>query len=962
MKTIYFNIKYKQNKLETIMKQKRIYFTMQSCKTQVKKERLLKQHSLWVLFFLMMGYHAFSQIGPVIWEDNFNTFNAQQWTKDIGDGCNIGLCGWGNQELQSYESNNVYVADVPGEPGNKALVLEAKRENSGSRAFTSGKVNSDKKVAIHYGMVEVRVRVPNLSQGLWPAAWMLGTANLAWPTKGEIDMMEMGFSQAARNLQLEPNSTVNNYVGANTFFPTPGGGVGNIAYDVNYNKPYVAATPLNDRFVKYRIYWEPTQIRFTVVDGVTEYDLYENPFPIDANNPNTNPFTKPFYMLFNLAVGGTLPGITSNNWINAPLPGKMYVDYVRVHKWNGHGSVTLSDGTIVAETGTFGIFTDTTPTTKKLAFGSDAEFYIFGETLVENTAIPPYEGSNVLSFTNDKTKGWFGAGIISLFGKNMSNYPQNGSLKFRIKIPADVSFIIGVNDNYTNSAEVKFPAGQTKYGLVRNGEWGQVTIPISDLGGLVAFQDMSYLFRIGSDGAIPANNFQFAIDDIVWVDGNTTVCQPTAVTPYYNINGQSWVSNTTVSLQSGNSVVFGPQPTTGGTWSWSGPNNFSASTREITLTNVQTTNAGNYIATFTNSCGATSTVTFAVTVAPVTNTFIPDPNKTYYIANPFHNKRIGANGSEDPFSTAINTTGPTVQWKFTAAPNNSYYIDCVGGQGNPRLRSDNTDFTDMQPSSYAGTWERWQITPAGNGKFYLTTLESNLRRLQLNSAGILKQVGTNSQDTWEQFTFTEVTQSPPPPPVGSCTRVAANGDFNAVITNDATGSYVTFVPNKTGVGNTTLILYYNTSLNVTFPGYLAQANVPYKVNAAAGQTVYFYYTYNLPTGGENNTANNKMNFIVGSCTSNSARIADNAIEKNTELEDEFKIYPNPIKEEAIIEIQSVHSYETAIILNNAGQILEERSFDDATKISINTSNLSPGIYFIQLSGKKGIKNTKIIKQ
>lgn len=941
------------------MKKNDFYFFLEKGFLSILKKSKIK-FGLFMTGFLLITASSFAQIGPVIWEDNFNTFNTAQWTKDIGDGCNIGLCGWGNQELQSYEANNVYIGDVPGEAGNKALVLEAKNQVSGSRAFTSGKINSDNKVAIHYGMVEVRVRVPNLNQGLWPAVWMLGTSNLAWPAKGEIDMMEMGFSQAARNEQGATSSTVNTYVGANTFFPVPGG-VGNIASDVNYNKPYVAAAPLNDRFVKYRIYWEPTQIRFTVVDGANEYDLYENPFPIDANNSVTAPFTRPFYMLLNLAVGGTLPGVSSNGAVTAPLPGKMYVDYVRVHKWNGYGSVELSDGTIPAENGTFGVFTDTTPATKKLTFGADSEFYIFGETLIENNAIAPAEGANVLSFTNDSSKGWFGAGITTLFGKNMSNYTQNGSLKFKIKIPANVSFFIGVNDNYTNAAQVNFPAGQTKYGLVRNGEWGQVTIPISDLGGLVAFQDMSYMFRIGNDGAIPTSNFQFAIDDIVWVDGNTTVCQPTAITPYYAINGQNWTSNTAVSLQSGNSVTFGPQPTTGGSWSWTGPNNFAATTREITISNIQSNQAGNYIATFTNACGTSTSATFNVTVTTV-STFVPDPNKTYYIANPFHNKRIGANGSEDPFSTAITTTGATVEWKFTAAPNNSYYIDCVGGQGNPRLRSDNTDFTDMQPSSYAGTWERWQITPAGNGKFYLTTLESNLRRLQLNSAGILKQVGTDSQDTWEQFTFTEASQTPPPPPVGSCTRVAANGDFNVTITSNSEGSFLTFVPNRTGIGNATLILYYSTALNATYPGYLAQPNVPFKINATSGQTIYFYYTYSLPTGGENNTANNKMNFVMGSCNATASRIANEMGKSENVLDALYRVYPNPVTNEATIEMQSPGLFENIVIMNSTGQIILKEQCNNQQKITINTADFHSGIYFVQLSGKNGISNCKIVKQ
>ena len=111
-----------------------------------------------------------SQVGNVLWEENFNTLNTAIWTPNIGDGCDIGLCGWGNAELEYYSSDNVYIADVPGEAGNKALVLEAKNQSMGASSFTSGKVDTEGKVAIHYGLIEVRVRVPNLQTGLWPAA------------------------------------------------------------------------------------------------------------------------------------------------------------------------------------------------------------------------------------------------------------------------------------------------------------------------------------------------------------------------------------------------------------------------------------------------------------------------------------------------------------------------------------------------------------------------------------------------------------------------------------------------------------------------------------------------------------------------------------------------------------------------------------------------------------------------
>jgi hypothetical protein len=58
--------------------------------------------------------------------------------------------------------------------------------------------------------------------------------------------------------------------------------------------------------------------------------------------------------------------------------------------------------------------------------------------------------------------------------------------------------------------------------------------------------------------------------------------------------------------QCGTQVIFGPQPVSGGSWSWSGPNGFSAATREITLSSIQANQAGTYTATYTNDCGAQS--------------------------------------------------------------------------------------------------------------------------------------------------------------------------------------------------------------------------------------------------------------------------------------------------------------------------------------------------------------------
>jgi hypothetical protein len=107
------------------------------------------------------------------------------------------------------------------------------------------------------------------------------------------------------------------------------------------------------------------------------------------------------------------------------------------------------------------------------------------------------------------------------------------------------------------------------------------------------------------------------------VYGEPAACTPTNITPFVQINGASWRQTANASVTEGDNIQFGPQPTTGGSWSWSGPNGFSAATREITVSNIQSSQAGNYVATYTNSSGCQSSQAFNVTVtAPCTPTTI----------------------------------------------------------------------------------------------------------------------------------------------------------------------------------------------------------------------------------------------------------------------------------------------------------------------------------------------------
>jgi beta-glucanase (GH16 family) len=490
--------------------------------------------ALAIVLILILPLHA--QIGEVIWQENFN--DLENWIIETGNGS----WGWGNGELQFYKAENVAVVPIAAEPGNNALRITARQESGpgivdqwgNPLQYTSGRLNTKSKIAIKYGVIEAKVKVPNINLGGWPAVWMLGTANYAWPRKGEIDIMEMGFNQAFRNLHDghnggngNNNSTVNQMVGANALYysdaavnPDNPSGAASLAWDPDdvFCRPYYNYDPgITDRYLIYRVYWDPSSLRFTVTDNGIEYDLFAEPFTIDEESAE---FQEPFHLVANLAIGGALtdaynlgdPG--SGQAVSMPLPAEMYIDYIKVMSWNNHGEV--QQGPPPFEELSYGIFTDETPVNNGLETDVDAHIYVWENTLSEGS-IPPYEGENGISWVTNGV-GWFGAGIMSIQPVNLFNF-ADGHLKFMIKIPAHITFKIGIIDAWGNQNYVSFPAGQTTYGLVRNGDWGQAAIPVSVLrGAYIDLRMLSYEFVI-----LEENGAQCAIgiDDIYW-DGGTT--------------------------------------------------------------------------------------------------------------------------------------------------------------------------------------------------------------------------------------------------------------------------------------------------------------------------------------------------------------------------------------------------------------------------------------------------------
>ncbi len=253
------------------------------------------------LIFLLAAAHAQTTTGwSLIWSDEFNqpdgsSPDSTKWIFDTGAG------GWGNSELEFYTSRTNNARIVGGN-----LVIEARQENYQSSSYTSARLKTQGKWSWQYGRVEARIKIPR-GQGMWPAFWMLGTniTSVGWPKCGEVDIME--------NIGKEPtlvHGTIHGpgYSGAN--------GIGkSCALPGNPN--------FADAFHIYAVEWTTNEIKW-FVDGYQYFSSNSGSIPAGT----TWVYTRPQFIILNLAVGGAWPGNPDGTTV---FPQQMLVDYVRVY-------------------------------------------------------------------------------------------------------------------------------------------------------------------------------------------------------------------------------------------------------------------------------------------------------------------------------------------------------------------------------------------------------------------------------------------------------------------------------------------------------------------------------------------------------------------------------------------------------------------------------------------------------
>jgi beta-glucanase (GH16 family) len=241
---------------------------------------------------------------------------------DTGPGSTFGT---GEIETMTNSTANVF-AD-----GNGHLVLKALHSGSDpATGWTSGRIETqaDTFGAAAGGVVrmEASIQQPNVTTangaGYWPAFWMLGNGlrnGGTWPGVGEVDILEdvNGRSSVFGTLHCGVNP----------------GGPCNESSGLGSGEHACAGcqTGFHTYAVEIDRSTSPEQIRW-YLDGATYFTLAQD--RVDAATW-TNAVDHPFFIIFDLAMGGGFPAAFGGGPTAATVSGgEMTVDYVAVYNKN----------------------------------------------------------------------------------------------------------------------------------------------------------------------------------------------------------------------------------------------------------------------------------------------------------------------------------------------------------------------------------------------------------------------------------------------------------------------------------------------------------------------------------------------------------------------------------------------------------------------------------------------------
>ncbi|MBN2604186.1 MAG: glycoside hydrolase family 16 protein [Bacilli bacterium] len=246
------------------------------------------------------SYDYDSLVYDLVWNDEFDgdTLDLTKWTYEINGN------GGGNQELQYYTNSNTSITDG-------ILSITAKNETYEGREYTSSRIVTRNNGEWTYGIFEARIKLPG-GLGTWPAFWMMPTISRygGWPDSGEIDIMEqVGYAE----------NIIHGTIHTEAFNHTLGTQKGGTYYNL---------TDAVSEFHVYKVEWLPDRLRF-FVDDINYFTYRPNAYSQCATSEEW-PFDADFFLILNVAVGGTWGGAQGVDPLAFPV--SMEVDYVRVYQ------------------------------------------------------------------------------------------------------------------------------------------------------------------------------------------------------------------------------------------------------------------------------------------------------------------------------------------------------------------------------------------------------------------------------------------------------------------------------------------------------------------------------------------------------------------------------------------------------------------------------------------------------
>lgn len=211
--------------------------------------------------------------------------------------------------------SDISLVDLTAEPTGSVDVKKAYN-------YSSGRINTQNKHDFTYGRFETRAKVPT-GMGYLPAFWLMATDETnygQWPQCGEIDIMEV--------MGQETNKSYH------TIHYGYDSGAG---HRQNQGTKTLETGDFSSEYHTYALDWEPGKLTW-YVDGKEVYTTNDwfTGKDDESQLAYPAPFDQDFYVILNLAVGGSWVGYPTQEVVDDIIAGKddqsFYVDYVRVYQ------------------------------------------------------------------------------------------------------------------------------------------------------------------------------------------------------------------------------------------------------------------------------------------------------------------------------------------------------------------------------------------------------------------------------------------------------------------------------------------------------------------------------------------------------------------------------------------------------------------------------------------------------